>query len=685
MIPTDDGEIQIKTMENYDRDQHGELTYYATGIDDKDSLLAQTVDLVTNQVVKYGYYDRKMTAALTYNDTDTVLKQEIFVCDDIGRLIKDQINYKIHTNDSVESAIEYDKQADNPLADNTISKYKYYVNGDLTATTQNTYDTYKRISVKNYTVGNTQFTKSIEYDKTRVEKVIDSACGTTLYEYDAMGRITSINNSNPITYEYDSFGQLVRENNKPLDKTLVYCYDSIGNITSVKTYAYTPQGTNVSGSYTEKTFTYNPNIPDRLISYGGTGISYNSMGCPTSYDGYTTLWTRGKLSRLSKGLKLTGTHTSSFSYNGLGQRTGRSYVYTQGTANASEVLMGMLLRSNRVYHYDSCGRLICESNTSEYHLEESTFENVVYLYDNNSVIGMVYTGYGETNTYYFDRNLQGDVIGIYDTNGTRVAGYAYDAFGNCSITSDTTKLSVAHANSFRYRGYYYDEDTKLYYLNSRYYSPEWRRFISPDDTSYLDPETPNGLNLYAYCNNDPVNYADPSGNLATWVLALIGLGLGIGLGIGVTAFVDSQDDNDVNGSIGFNSYLRNAAILGSFGLVGGYLYGPQILAFISSLLGSSGATTALALASGEVVEIAIAGAVVVGGVVAVELGIMLFAKPNTGPIRFSDGTGIDPLTGKPVTDKERAYEIYRALENAKQKLNWKKWIKGKGWRTHHLK
>ena len=65
---------------------------------------------------------------------------------------------------------------------------------------------------------------------------------------------------------------------------------------------------------------------------------------------------------------------------------------------------------------------------------------------------------------------------------------------------------IASRNPIRYRGYYYDEDTKLYYLNARYYCPEWRRFISPDDTAFLDPENVNGLNLYAYCGNDPANY-----------------------------------------------------------------------------------------------------------------------------------------------------------------------------------
>ena len=103
-----------------------------------------------------------------------------------------------------------------------------------------------------------------------------------------------------------------------------------------------------------------------------------------------------------------------------------------------------------------------------------------------------------------------------------MAEYGYDAFGNCTILS-TTNSTIANANPFRYRGYYFDSETGFYYLNARYYSPEWRRFISPDDTAFLDSETPNGLNLYCYCNNDPVNYADPSGheplsNIGKWII-----------------------------------------------------------------------------------------------------------------------------------------------------------------------
>ena len=84
------------------------------------------------------------------------------------------------------------------------------------------------------------------------------------------------------------------------------------------------------------------------------------------------------------------------------------------------------------------------------------------------------------------------------------------------MASETTSIALANVNPIRYRGYYFDRETGLYYLNARYYSPEWRRFISPDAAVYIDPETPNGLNLYAYCNNDPVNYADPSGHAPKW-------------------------------------------------------------------------------------------------------------------------------------------------------------------------
>ena len=162
------------------------------------------------------------------------------------------------------------------------------------------------------------------------------------------------------------------------------------------------------------------------------------------------------------------------------------------------------------------------------------------------MIGFEYSNGTDESVYYYQRNLLGDVIAIYDTTGTKVVEYSYDAWGNCTIKDTTTNYILAHANPIRYRGYYYDEGTKLYYLNSRYYSPEWRRFISPDDTYYLDPESVNGLNLYCYCNNDPVNFVDPSGHLAISAI-LISMAIGFGIGAAVSGCFEVAAQIRANG------------------------------------------------------------------------------------------------------------------------------------------
>ena len=176
--------------------------------------------------------------------------------------------------------------------------------------------------------------------------------------------------------------------------------------------------------------------------------------------------------------------------------------------------------------------------------------------------------------------------------------YTYDAWGNCTIHSSTTNNVLANVNPIRYRSYYYDKDTGLYFLNARYYNPQWRRFISPDDSAYLDPETPNGLNLYTYCYNDPVNYCDPSGHVIEFWLAA-GLFLGAaglvagGIYAGASSYNSGNRGWDLVGDIASGALslgIAGFAVGAWIGAFGGALFAGNLFAQASSVF--AGATYA---------------------------------------------------------------------------------------------
>ena len=163
--------------------------------------------------------------------------------------------------------------------------------------------------------------------------------------------------------------------------------------------------------------------------------------------------------------------------------------------------------------------------------------------------------------YYYLKNIQGDILKIYDNSGILCAEYSYDAWGKCTIKSNVS--NIATINPLRYRGYYYDEETGLYYLNARYYDPEMGRFISPDSIAYLFPETINGLNVYAYCLNNPVMCSDPYGTTAWWEWLLLGLGLVVIIAAAVVATVATGGAALIAGGIAIGG-----AISGLFNIVG---------------------------------------------------------------------------------------------------------------------
>ena len=214
----------------------------------------------------------------------------------------------------------------------------------------------------------------------------------------------------------------------------------------------------------------------------------------------------------------------------------------------------------------------------------------IFRYVLNKLVGFNYNDNVTSKEYLYQRNIQGDIIGIYDDEGNQVGEYAYDGYGNQVIVKD--EGGIASLNPFRYRGYYFDEETQLYWVSSRYYSPELCRWISPDSIEYLDPESINGLNLYCYCFNNPVNYVDPDGHMP-FLCALLILGA-----IGMVANVGSQALTDL--AYGNEFKWENYLVAAGAGFLGGMCYAIPGVGSIVSAAVTSGLTTAGQMAvSGE--------------------------------------------------------------------------------------
>ena len=337
--------------------------------------------------------------------------------------------------------------------------------------------------------------KQVSDPQTTLVKQIEFADGRIIeYEYDAEERITRVIDTVDGTYEYvyDEQGQLLTEMRNG-DTVSRMTYDDYGNIINKNGVAYTYGG--------------GDNWKDQLTRYGSQTIgSYDDNGNPHSYLGKTLVWEKGRQ------LKSFGSNT--YTYNKDGIRTSK----TVNGVKHSYVLDG----TNIVK--ETWG-----SNT------------LIPLYDlDNSVCGIKYNN----TAYYFYKNLQGDVIAITDASGTVIARYVYDAWGRVLQVTDAHCNSVANdsahianINPFRYRGYYYDQETQLYYLQSRYYDPKVGRFINADEPKNLadNCELLNG-NLFVYSKNNPINEKDVTGYF--WFTTLISWFLGLMIGITVQFLSD---------------------------------------------------------------------------------------------------------------------------------------------------
>ena len=190
----------------------------------------------------------------------------------------------------------------------------------------------------------------------------------------------------------------------------------------------------------------NANWGDLLTSYDGKTITYDAIGNPLTYDGWSFTWAQGRqLAAMTKGAT---TWTYTYDVNGL--RTRRTngvttYKYTYHGTQLTHMACG---NDSLHFYYDAMGR----------------------------PFSVEYRGV----CYFYVTNLQGDVVAILNSTGVQVVGYTYDAWGNILAVAGSMDETLGQLNPLRYRGYVYDNETELYYLQSRYYNPEVRRFLNAD-------------------------------------------------------------------------------------------------------------------------------------------------------------------------------------------------------------
>lgn len=343
------------------------------------------------------------------------------------------------------------------------------------------YDKLKRIKIK--TIGN-EFQVEYKYVSigNRTSSLIESLTWNAnkySYKYDKLSNITDIylNNNKLNHYDYDEYNELIVDEDYVNNIKTEYNYDNDGNIlTKIKKNLYT------NTILTTDLYEYqNSNWNDLLTKFNTDLITYDEIGNPLTIGDKTLCWENGKQlkSYISQDLIIT------YKYNSEGIRTEK---------NVNGIKTEYYLFGNNVI-YEKTGNSV-----------------IYYLYDESGISGLSYNNV----IYYFMKNVQGDVIGIFDSNYNIIAKYEYDSFGNILSIKDynnqdiVDSSNVAIVNPYRYRGYYYDREIDMYYLNYRYYNPKWGRFINPDNAftiikSIMSP------NLFIYCDNCPISKIDPEG------------------------------------------------------------------------------------------------------------------------------------------------------------------------------
>ncbi len=316
-----------------------------------------------------------------------------------------------------------------------------------------------------------------------VVESIDNEGDKFEYSYDNLYNITKIYHNGILEneYFYDEYNQLVKEHNYILGNTIRYKYDNFGNILFKKIYKL-----KTYEQLEQNIYEYNnDDFRDLLTKFNNEDISYDGIGNPIMIGNRRLTWINGR--QLSNYTDETNQINYKYNISGIRIKKVINNVETSYELDDENIIF------------------------------EKTNNNVIYYIRNNAndLIGFKYNN----DVYYYIKNNQDDIIGILDSNYNIVAKYQYDSFGNIiSITdgngNDVNNIEhIANINPFRYRSYYYDKETNLYYLNSRYYSPTFGRFINADAEFGRDYEFIT-YNLFVYSNNNPISCVDFDGNFA---------------------------------------------------------------------------------------------------------------------------------------------------------------------------
>lgn len=395
-----------------------------------------------------------------------------------------RISYDYDINSNVTNK-KYSLDTENHVLENIFDKDDNLVKSILDNQEMNyEYDELGRLQNRNI---NGQYHTSYDYvsNGKRTSTLINSITNGNnqySYKYDDLNNITHIYYNNELInkYYYDEYNELIKEEDYQNNVKIEYNYDNLGNL-------LTKNKTNLDTGVIIKTDTYeysNGDWKDQLIGYNENNITYDEIGNPLTIGNSITMeWINGK---------------SLCNYSDNSKNLDVSYQYNENGIRTSKVVNGVetkyyLENSNIVY-------------------EKRGNDELYYLYNLTGLIGLKYNN----DTYYYVKNLQDDIIGILDSSYNQIVSYEYDSWGKILSVKDqegneiVNPTNIGIINPFRYRSYYYDNETGFYYLNSRYYNPEWCRFINADSIIGANWDI-FGYNLYAYVSNNPVNNSDTSG------------------------------------------------------------------------------------------------------------------------------------------------------------------------------